>query len=137
MTDLKVRLLGQFSVSLENTPSTSFASDKVRALFAYLITEVHCPHRREVLANLLWSDQPEETSRANLRRALSNLRKCIQDHDAIPPYLLIMQVWGFQNLDQAEVFAKSLKEKPSVIGEKKCFINISTTSVISYIISYI
>jgi DNA-binding SARP family transcriptional activator len=89
MTELQIRLLGQFSVSLENTPSASFASDKVRALFAYLVTEVHCPHRREVLANLLWSDQPEETCRANLRRALSNLRKCIQDHDANPPYLLI------------------------------------------------
>jgi DNA-binding SARP family transcriptional activator len=89
MVELKIRLLGQFSVSLDNTSITSFASDKVRALFVYLVTEAQCPHRREILANLLWSDQPEETSRANLRRALSDLRKCIQDHDANPPYLLI------------------------------------------------
>ena len=40
-------------------PVTAFASNKVRALLAYLAVEADRPHRREALAGLLWPEQPE------------------------------------------------------------------------------
>jgi DNA-binding SARP family transcriptional activator len=86
---LKISLFGQFQVSKNEKVVKGFASDKVRALLAYLVTEAHCPHRREILANLLWPDKPEKNARANLRRALSNLRTVLGDRNADPPFLLI------------------------------------------------
>jgi len=82
-------LHGQFQVSKNGKVIKGFASDKVRALLAYLVTEAHCPHRREILANLLWPDKPEKNARANLRRALSNLLTVLDDRNTDPPYLLI------------------------------------------------
>ena len=89
MTDLSIRLLGPFQVELAGGPITGFTSDKVRALLAFLATEADQPHRRDKLAGLLWPESPQITARTNLRRALSDLRKAIGDHQANPPYLLI------------------------------------------------
>lgn len=89
MTHLSVRTLGPFQVLLDGKPVTSFDSDKVRALLAYLIIEVDRPHRREKLAGLLWPDYPEQSARTSLRSALANLRKVIGDHNAEPKFLLI------------------------------------------------
>ncbi|MCB9420977.1 MAG: winged helix-turn-helix domain-containing protein [Ardenticatenaceae bacterium] len=89
MTDLSIWLLGPFQVELFGEPVTSFSSDKVRALLAYLAAEADRPHRRDKLAGLLWSNSPQQTARTNLRRALADLRKAIGDHQADPPYLLI------------------------------------------------
>lgn len=50
---LCVRLLGSFHVTLDGQPVTRFATDKARALLAYLAAEAERPHRREVLAGLL------------------------------------------------------------------------------------
>jgi DNA-binding SARP family transcriptional activator len=91
MARLSIRLLGPFQVTLDGEPVTSFESDKVRALLAYLAAEPDRPHRRETLAGLLWSDYPERSARANVRRALANLRKTIKDHQATPPFLCISQ----------------------------------------------
>ncbi|MCP5096075.1 MAG: hypothetical protein GY943_11015, partial [Chloroflexi bacterium] len=89
MTSLSIRLLGSFQVELAGEPVVGFASDRVRALLAYLVTEADQPHRRDKLAGLLWPNSPQKTARTNLRRALSDLRKAIGDHQANPPYLLI------------------------------------------------
>jgi DNA-binding SARP family transcriptional activator/predicted ATPase len=86
---LSVRLLGPLQMTLDGEPVTGFASDKVRALLAYLAVETEQPHRREKLAGLLWPDWPERSARANLRRALANLRQVIGDHRAMPPFLHI------------------------------------------------
>lgn len=89
MADLHIRLLGQFHVILDGVVVSDFASDKVRALLVYLASEKDHPHRREILAHLLWPDKPESTARGSLRRALANLRKAISDAQAAPPHLLI------------------------------------------------
>ena len=89
MADLQIRLLGHFQVSLDGEVVSSFVSDKVRALLAYLVAEAHHPHRRETLSNLLWPDKPDTRARANLRSALANLRQTIGDTTADPPYLSI------------------------------------------------
>jgi WD40 repeat protein/DNA-binding SARP family transcriptional activator len=87
MSRLNIRLLGPFEVALDGQRVVNFESDKVRALLAYLAVECARPHRREALAGLLWSEWPEQSARANLRRALANLRQVIEDHDASPPFL--------------------------------------------------
>ncbi len=89
MAHLSLSLLGPFRFTLAGEPVTSFESDKVRALLAYLAVEAHRLHRRESLAGLLWPDWPDRAARTNLRNALANLRKAIGDRHAAPPFLLI------------------------------------------------
>lgn len=89
MANLKLGLLGPLQVTIDNAPITTFESDKVRALLAYLAVESEQPHRREALIGLLWPDSPEQTARRNLRQALYNLRQAIGDSTAKPPHLII------------------------------------------------
>jgi WD40 repeat protein/DNA-binding SARP family transcriptional activator len=89
MPQLRLEFLGGFRVSLDETPVTTFESNKVRALLVYLATESHRPHPRESLAALLWPDWPDCAALSNLRYALSDLRKVIGDRTAEPPFLLI------------------------------------------------
>jgi len=87
MAQLSIRVLGPFQVSLDDEPVSGFASDKVRALLAYLVLSPEHPHRRETLAGLLWPEFPERSARTNLRNALANLRHVIGDSTAAPPFL--------------------------------------------------
>jgi len=89
MAHLSLSLLGPFQVTLDGQPVTGFKSNKVRALLAYLAVEADRPHRREVLAGLLWPEWPDREALSNLRYALSNLRRVIGDRTAEPPFLLI------------------------------------------------
>jgi len=89
MAKLSLSLLGPFQMTLNGRRVTSFKSNKVRALLAYLAVESDRPHRREVLAGLLWPDWPDRDALSNLRYALSNLRQVIRDREAAPPFLLI------------------------------------------------
>ena len=86
---LSLRLLGPFQIVLDGSPAAGFASDKVRALLAYLCAEGESPHRREKLAGLLWPEWPEQSARTNLRQALANLRQVIGDQRADPSFLRI------------------------------------------------
>ena len=89
MAHLSLSFLGPFQVTLDGQPVTRFESAKVRALLAYLAVEADRPHSREALSGLLWPDWPQSSALANLRYALSDLRQCIADRDADPPFLLI------------------------------------------------
>ena len=89
MAHLSLSLLGLFQVELDGQPVKEFKSNKVRALLAYLAVETDRPHRREVLAGLLWPDWPNRDAMSNLRYALSDLRRVIGDRDSTPPFLLI------------------------------------------------
>ena len=89
MATLSIYLLGTFQVTLEGQAVTAFATEKVRALLAYLGVEADRPHPRALLAHLLWPNQIERTALHNLRQALVVLRQAIGDRDADPPFLLI------------------------------------------------
>jgi len=89
MAQLSISCLGPFQVTLDGQPVMDFKSNKVRALLAYLAVEADRPHRREILAGLLWPDWSDRSALSNLRYALSNLRRVIGDRIAEPPYLLI------------------------------------------------
>ena len=89
MARLSLSFLGPFQVTLDGQPVTRFESAKVRALLAYLAVEADRPHPRETLIGLLWPGYAQSSALTNLRRALSNLRTCIGDQEAHPPFLLI------------------------------------------------
>ncbi|NLS76817.1 MAG: AAA family ATPase, partial [Chloroflexi bacterium] len=89
MARLRLALLGPFQAFLDEALVTDLASDKVRALLAYLAVESDRAHSRDALAALLWPDAPDAAARANLRNSLSNLRAAIADQAAEPPFLLI------------------------------------------------
>jgi len=89
MARLSLSLLGSFQAVLDGRPITGFASDRMRALLAYLAVEAGRPHRREKLVGLLWPDWPEPSASTNLRNALSNLRKPSATGEAAAPVLLI------------------------------------------------
>lgn len=91
MARLCISLLGSFQATLDGQPVTGFESAKVRALLAFLAAEAEHPHSREVLAEMFWPDHPSGAALADLRHALSNLRKAIDDASAQPPFLLITQ----------------------------------------------
>ena len=88
MTKLVVRLLGGYRVELDGEAIYGFEMDKARALLAYLVVEAGRPHRRETLASLLWPDRPDTVARANLRQALSCVRRALSDRE--PPLFLFV-----------------------------------------------
>jgi DNA-binding SARP family transcriptional activator len=89
MSRLAVFLLGSFQVTLDGLPLTAFATDKVRALLAFLAVESGVPQRREALAAMLWPNRPEAAARTSLRQALYRLRRALGDRQASVPHLLI------------------------------------------------
>ncbi|MFO7537376.1 MAG: tetratricopeptide repeat protein [Chloroflexota bacterium] len=88
MVRLELNLLGTFQAVLDGHPLTTFRSDKVRALLAYLAMEGERPQSRDTLANLLWSDYPQDAARTSLRQALSNLRRTLAPLELIAEPLL-------------------------------------------------
>ena len=80
--DLRVRVLGATELAVDGRPLVGLASAKATALLVYLAV-TGTPQSRSTLAGLLWSDLPEATARANLRLALTKLRR------ALPAQLLV------------------------------------------------
>ena len=89
MARLALTFLGSFQVALDGRPVTEFATDRARALLAYLGVERDRPHRREALAALIWPDQPEDRARQSFRQALFHLRQALCDGTSTCPFLLV------------------------------------------------
>jgi predicted ATPase/DNA-binding SARP family transcriptional activator len=77
MSILRISCFANFRATLDGNPIRTFDTEKTKALLAYLASEADRPHRREYLAGLLWSDQPEKKALHNLRQTLSYLRKAL------------------------------------------------------------
>jgi DNA-binding SARP family transcriptional activator/Leucine-rich repeat (LRR) protein len=88
MDRLEISLLGALEITLNSKP-INVASNYVRALLCFLVIEKHHPHRREMLAEMLWPEKPEGTARNSLKHALSNLRTALGDRENSVPYLLV------------------------------------------------
>jgi DNA-binding SARP family transcriptional activator len=73
---LQVKLLGQFSIAINDEP-IDLPSRPAQALLAYLILNAGTAIRREKLAGLLWPDASEANARSNLRHALWRIRKAL------------------------------------------------------------
>ncbi|MFO7697740.1 MAG: BTAD domain-containing putative transcriptional regulator [Anaerolineae bacterium] len=79
---LNVSLLGDFSISLDETPVTDVASPRLQSLLAYLLLHRGAPQSRAHLAYQFWPDTTEAQSRTNLRNVLHHLRRALPDADA-------------------------------------------------------
>lgn len=86
-----LNLFGPFEARFDEQPYTGFATDKVRALLAYLAIESGQVHRRDTLAALFWPDYPQETALRNLRQELYRLRLSLQQMEPSLPDRLISQ----------------------------------------------
>lgn len=89
MARLQLHLFGTFHATFNGQPlSPQLRSDKVRALLAYLVVERGRPHRRDMLAALLWDGVLQTAARTSLRQALSNLRRALASYHLSNPALL-------------------------------------------------
>ncbi len=88
MPHLAIFLLGSLQVQLDAQPVGGLDALKARALLAYLVTEAAHPHRREVLAALLWPDSSDALARRSLSQALFTVRRALSDDTNQPPFFL-------------------------------------------------
>ena len=80
---IEVRLLGSPAVFSAGV-SLSIPSRKAMALLAYLAMRSDERTSRDHLAGLLWGESSNEQARANLRQALTQLRRAFRDAGADP-----------------------------------------------------
>jgi predicted ATPase/DNA-binding SARP family transcriptional activator len=86
MSDLQIHLLGTFQILQNGRSLTTFRTNKIRALLAYLAVEVDHAHRRESLATLFWPQMDTRKALANLRLSLHRLHQVLGDD---PPLLQV------------------------------------------------
>ena len=82
-------LLGPFQASRGGQRLTTFKSNKVRALLAYLAVEREAPQHRDVLAGMLWPESTNRRALALLRDVLSDLRRILGDREAATPIIRV------------------------------------------------
>lgn len=89
MDTLTLSFFGAFQAMLGDEPLIHFRSAKVQGLLIFLALTPRQTHGREVLATLLWPDEPEAVAKRNLRQSLYRLRQVLgDDRSRKPPYLL-------------------------------------------------
>ncbi len=71
---LRVQLLGDFRLSLDETPVYRVDTPRLQALIAFLLLHQHAPQSRHFVAFLFWPDSVEEQALTNLRNLLHALR---------------------------------------------------------------
>jgi len=81
---IKLYLFGGFRAEDQQATTLPFATNKARALLAYLAAAPGHPHARRRLADLLWPTTTEAIALRNLRTTLARLRDSLGD----PPWLV-------------------------------------------------
>ena len=104
---LTIRLFGVISIELGGIPVTGLGTRKADALLVYLVSQKR-PFPREVLADLLWDDRPQDQALANLRSLLSGLNKQLKPFLAITRHTIGFNHESDYWLDTAE-FIELLK----------------------------
>ncbi|HEV2238697.1 MAG TPA: AAA family ATPase, partial [Ktedonobacterales bacterium] len=74
MLTLHIRLLGDFSLVVDDRPLPGLTSPRLQSLFAYLALHREAPQQRRHLAFLFWPDASEAQARNNLRQVLHQAR---------------------------------------------------------------
>ena len=90
MPHLSLTLLGGFEATLDTETVPGFATNKDRALLAYLAVEAFRPHRRAELTGMFWPDASEKKAAHSLSQALLHLRKALGSNGNTQlPFLLV------------------------------------------------
>jgi DNA-binding SARP family transcriptional activator/predicted ATPase len=103
-SELQLFVLGRPRIERDGQPLADLVSAKAQALLIYLAL-TRKTYSRSALAGLLWGDMPEETARANLRLALTKLRKVVGDHLAISWQDVALNTNLPYHVDAAELLA--------------------------------
>jgi TolB-like protein len=82
MAGLRIALLGGLEIAGGEATGGTSLTRKAKALVAYLALRGARGQSREKLADLLWGNSAEEQARANLRQALSSIRKALNGDGA-------------------------------------------------------
>jgi predicted ATPase/DNA-binding SARP family transcriptional activator len=112
ITDLHIRLLGEFSLTYSGVSVTGFGKARLQSLLAYLVLHASSPQPRQHVAFLLWPDTPEPNARNNLRQLLHQLRLALPDPDrllAVDAQTVHWQLDGQQSIDLHD-FQRALAE---------------------------
>ncbi len=83
MPELQIKLFGGFHVLNGDATPIRFATQKVRALLAYLSVEAQTAHSREKLMALFWPEQSQTSANNNLRQTLLRLRTTLPTNTLI------------------------------------------------------
>jgi DNA-binding SARP family transcriptional activator/predicted negative regulator of RcsB-dependent stress response len=78
---IQVRLLGQFSLTVDGRPAVGPTTARLQSLFAYLLLHGDAPQPRAHLSFTFWPDASESNARNNLRQLLHQLRQALPDPD--------------------------------------------------------
>jgi predicted ATPase/DNA-binding SARP family transcriptional activator len=78
---LRVRLLGDFSITYDDVPVARLNADRVQSLLVYLLLNQHAPQPRHHIAFRIWPDSTEAQARSNLRTLLHQLRAALPEAD--------------------------------------------------------
>jgi predicted ATPase/DNA-binding SARP family transcriptional activator len=78
---LHIHLLGEFRLTCDEEPVSTFNAPRLQALLAYLLLHRDAPQLRHHLAFLLWPDTTEAQARTNLRQLLHGLKQTLPEAD--------------------------------------------------------
>jgi DNA-binding SARP family transcriptional activator len=88
MSQLSVRLFGQFRVCCDEQDVVGLDAHNVQKLFCYLLLQRDRPHPREALAELLWDTTSAALAKKHLRQTLWHLQSTLDayldpDHERV------------------------------------------------------
>jgi len=97
MKPITINCFGTLHIQIDGQEKNNLATDRARALLAYLIANPSQPHRREKLAAFLWPERSESAARQNLRKTLSRLRQ------GFAPYKVLVSDYKTVRLDPQQL----------------------------------
>ncbi len=81
MSELQIRLLGEFQIRIGNETLPGFQRSRLQAFLAYLLLRRGEDVSRQQLAYLFWPDSTEKQARTNIRNLLHQLRRSLPESD--------------------------------------------------------
>ncbi len=123
---LKITLFGAPQVFRDKKPIEGFSTNKVLALFCYLVVTKQA-HTRDTLAGIFWPEMPNVDAKANLRKALSNLRKLFPDEFSITRTMVAFNADIPHTLDVAS-FESALARAHNATSPKEKTIALTETA---------
>ncbi len=110
MAQSRLCVLGKFSLELGRVTAPSLATQKARALLAYLIAHRQSDAGRERLLEVLWPEIEPDRAKEGLRTALWSIRRAVRDAGFEPDqYLTANRAivrWTAQTWLDAEAFVE-------------------------------
>lgn len=89
MSVLTIRLFGRMQLAHAGKPWECNATHTTQILLAYLLLNRERLHSREVLAGLLWAEQPQKSARRCFNTALWRLRRLLEPDGVRGSYLIV------------------------------------------------